>query len=145
MQKKELNRARKYAMYLFARRDHSEKELRERLEKNNKYQQETVEQVIKEAWENKWLIPPEELSERVARYLHEKFKGHIYINQYLRKKGLPEVELNEDLEIQKAQEIIERKYKNQIEDFQKRVKIHRFLSSRGFISPTIQQVLRSSN
>lgn len=132
-------------MYLLAKRDYSEKELRERLERNNKYQQETVEQVMEDAWKNNWLLPPEELAGRVARMLHEKLKGHLYITQYLRKKGLPAVELNEELEAQKASEIIERKYKNQTEEFEKRVKIQRFLASRGFLPPTIQQVLRNSN
>lgn len=142
---KELTRARKYVMYLLAKRDYSEKELRERLERNDKYQQETVEQVIEDAWKNKWLLPPEELAQKVARHLHEKLKGHLYIVQYLRKKGLPAVEMDEELEADKASEIVARKYKNQTEDFKDRVKIQRFLASRGFLSPTIQQVLRNSN
>lgn len=132
-------------MYLLAKRDYSEKELRERLERNDKYLQETVEQVIEDAWKNNWLLPPEELAQRVARRLHEKLKGHMYISHYLRQKGLPEVDFDEDLEAEKAAEIIARKYKNQTQDFKDQVKIKRFLASRGFFGSTIQQVLRNSN
>ena len=132
-------------MYLLAKRDYSEKELRERLERNDKYLQETVEQVIEDAWKNNWLLPPEELAQRVARRLHEKLKGHMYISHYLRQKGLPEVDFDEELEAEKAAEIIARKYNNQTEDFKDQVKIKRFLASRGFFGSTIQQVLRNSN
>ena len=100
----------KLTVYL-AQRDHSPLELRTKLAK--RFELEDINFALNEANERGWMKPPEELSEQVARQLHEKCKGIVYINNYLKKKGLPEVYSDEDTEMQKALLLKESKLKGQ--------------------------------
>ena len=88
------------------RRDHSITELRTKL--NPYYEKETIEEAIKKADEYNYLKPEDELSKQFARYLHQKNKGHHKIRFELQKKGLPEVEMNPDLELDKARYLLEK-------------------------------------
>lgn len=123
------------AMDFLARRDHSEKELREKLARD--YDDDEIETTIQEVKERGWLLPPEELSEKVTNELHRKRKGHLYILNFLRQKGLPEVPKNPEIEMEKALQILESKMKDP-GDTQRTVSL---LKNRGFDTETITRVL----
>ena len=122
-------------MDYLARRDHSEKELREKLGRN--FTPQEIQEAVEYATEHGWMTAPEELSERVALRLHEKYRGHLYICQYLRQKGLPLVDKDDDIEYKKALEWANLKWSS-CED---KGKIAQSLSRRGFESAIIRKVL----
>lgn len=134
--------ARDKIMDLLARRNHSELELRQKLSRT--YPAHDVSDAIEFARTHNWMLPDEELSGRVATALGRKKKGHRYINQFLRSKGLPPVEKDLQDEIRKGRAIIKAKLdKDGPFDYEERRKIYRILANRGFDDETIRQVLGS--
>lgn len=132
-------------MDLLARRDHSEKELRKKL--REKFSDEddgldAVEEAIAYAKENNWLGDPSALAYRMADMLHRRNKGIHYINQYLKEKGLPSVETDRALELEKALAIVKNKYDEDY-DFTRedKARVGRLLASRGFDSETVRKVI----
>ena len=120
-----------------ARRDHSEKELRQKL--RLRFSQDEIDQAIEFAKQKKWLASTDEellmFSCKVAEALHRKKKGIVYINHYLKKKGLPPIKKDLDRELEKARSLLGAK-KLQPQ------KAQRFLSSRGFDFETINKSLK---
>jgi regulatory protein len=134
--------AREKIMDLLARRGHSELELRQKLSRF--YEEDEVEDAITFARENNWMTPPDELAGRVAAELGRKQKGHRYINQFLKAKGLPVVAKDLDEEVRKGREIAQMKLgKDGPYDYEERKKIYRLLANRGFDDETIRRVLRA--
>lgn len=129
-------------MDLLARRDHSEKELRDKLARH--FEPEEIDQTITEVKERGWLLPPEELAAKATESLHRKNKGHLYILQFLRTRGLPEVPKDPDRELEKALDIIKQKAKDPT-DIKRTSSL---LKNRGFdtetISRTIHEIRRST-
>ncbi|HWU42761.1 MAG TPA: regulatory protein RecX [Bdellovibrio sp.] len=137
--------AKRKVMDLMARRDHSEKELRKKL--RDKFSdaddsEEAIEEAITFAKDNKWLGDPVDLAHRLADMLHRRNKGIHYINNYLREKGLPSVESDRALELEKALAIVKNKYDEDY-DFtrEEKARVGRLLASRGFDSETVRKVL----
>lgn len=123
------------AMDYLARRDHSEKELVEKLLKH--FPIDDVEEVVAEVKDRGWLLPPQELAEKVTQSLHRKNKGYLYIQHFLRQKGLPEIPKEPEIEYEKAQAIISAKAK----DPQDRTKVASLLKNRGFDTETVSRVI----
>lgn len=137
--------AKKKVMDLIARRDHSEKELRTKL--REKFSDEdAVDDVIDEAVafakDNNWLGDPVDLAHRLADMLHRRNKGIYYINNYLKEKGLPPVETDRALELEKALAIVKNKY-DEDHNFsrEEKARVGRLLASRGFDSETVRKVI----
>lgn len=130
----------KKAMDFLARRDHSEREIRQKLAK--KFEPEDVDNVVEILKKRNWLPNDEEqalaLAEKVAGTLHRKKKGLNYINGYLRQKGLPPVVKDEELELEKARALVKTKFRK-LEDVKD--KAGRFLLARGFDSSTVRKVI----
>lgn len=122
-------------MDYLARRDHSEKELIEKL--SNHFEWEEIEPAIAEMKERGWLLPPEELAQKVTESLHRKNKGHLYIQHFLRKKGLPGTEKDPERELSKAWDLIEAKSKGPA-DAKRSASL---LKNRGFDTETISRVI----
>ena len=139
------NLAKKKVMDLLSRRDHSEQELRTKL--RDKFSEVEdfdglVEEAIEFAKDSKWLGDPFELSLRTAESLHRRNKGIIYINNYLEQKGLPAVETDHSLELEKALTIVKNKYDENHEfSSEEKARVGRLLASRGFDSETVRKVL----
>ena len=150
-------------MDLLAQRDHSEKELRQKLRnylrpKKTRYKplpseekiaeiMEQVVEAINEAIEyaktHNWLAPPEKVSNSFGNSLHRRKKGIHYINQYLAQKGLPPIAVDSELAAQKAQELLNRKYPDvQTQPREIKAKAMRFLASRGFSMEVIRQLIK---
>lgn len=137
--------AKKKVMDLLARRDHSEKELRTKLRDRFSDEEglgDIVNEAIEFAKDNNWLGNPEDLASRMADMLHRRNKGIHYINNYLREKGLPSVETDRDLELEKALSIVKNKYDEDYEfSREEKAKVGRFLAARGFDSETVRKVI----
>ena len=130
---------------LLSRREHSEKELKQKLKKRE-FSNEEIEQALQKAKDHHLLGKPEEVAERFANQLHRKNQGIHFVNNTLREKGLPSVGRDEELELEKAKALVKTKYSRILgadgeipQD--KKLKIMRFLASRGFDSSTIRKVI----
>jgi regulatory protein len=132
--------ARNRLMDLLARRDHSEKELREKL--FDKFPPEEIDAALTFARDKGWLADDSKLANMFAESLRKRNKGIVYVNQYLKKKGLPSIKAEADQELEMALEIANTKY-NKFKDptIADKAKLMRFLASRGFSSDTIRSVL----
>ena len=131
-------------MDYLARRSHTELELSEKLLQH--YALEDVEDALTRAKAAGWILPPEEMSVRVAEELTRKRKGHRFINQFLEQKGLPPVKEDVEAEMAKAREILESKLNHSFDDDglipEALVpKAQRLLANRGFETETIARVL----
>ena len=123
------------AMDYLARRDHSEKELIEKL--STRYPEEEILAALSEMKERGWLLPPKELAEKVTNQFHAKNKGHLYIQHFLRKKGLPGTQKDPEMEFDKALSIIQTKAKDP-KDIKRLASL---LKNRGFDTETISRVI----
>ncbi len=143
--KQETLRAIRRIMDLLSRRDHSEKELKAKLHKF--FSPENTAKAIEEAKNRKWLSEPEILSARAAESLGRKLKGQKYIQNHLKKRGLPPISISDELELEKAVTLVKNKWNNKTgistEKFSiaEKQKIARFLLSRGFGMATIGKVI----
>lgn len=137
--KERLRALNKVADYL-ARRDHSELELRTKLGKH--FESSTIDWAIQEAQESNWLGDPQEIAERAALSLHRKRKGYLYIKRFLKEKGLPNVNRDETLEYEKAEDLLQDKF-GKFSDFsyEEKQKAFRFLINRGFEDSLIKDII----
>lgn len=130
-------------MDYLARRGFSEFELRQKLLQD--YAEGDVDDAIERAKESGWITPPDEMAERVALELGRKRKGHRFINQFLKQKGLPPVAENPDEEFAKARELLEARLKHDFSEGplprELYEKAQRILFNRGFNGETIRRVL----
>ncbi len=120
-------------------RSHSEHELKLKLKNFDK---QAVEKALNQARENKWLLDPKELAQCVAEELHRKKKGWLFIQSTLKKKKLPEVLKQENLEEEKCLYWLTKKSsseKSPSPDFLR--KMYRFLIYRGFENQTAKKAI----
>jgi regulatory protein len=139
--------ARNVMMDLLSRRDHSEKELRQKL-KQKEFTSEDIDKALVYAFECNLIPEPQDLAERFAHFLHRQKKGHLSINQTLKKKGLPPVALDYDLEKEKALQALEIKLRGRELselDRDQKGKLGRFLQARGYPLDVIRAVLYSKS
>ncbi|MBO9666749.1 MAG: RecX family transcriptional regulator [Bdellovibrio sp.] len=132
-------------MEMIARRDHSEHELRTKLQASFADEEEgseAIEEAMAYAKDKNWVGDPSALANRLADMLHRRNKGIYYINNYLKEKGLPSVESDRDFELEKAMAIVKNKYD---EDYkfskEDKARVGRLLASRGFDTETVRKVI----
>ena len=142
--KKKLTRTIRHSvMDLLAQRDHSIKELRQKL-KLKGYEPDQIQSAIDFVVENRWIGVPEELSMKFAESLHRKNKGIQYINRVLTEKGLPQIRSNSEIEVGKAIKLVHSKNifsRVAVKDKKIKAKLARFLEGRGFTREIIRKVL----
>lgn len=127
-------------MDLFARREHSEQELRAKLA--DRYPEHEIHAAIAHARAQKWLGDERALAERYAEDLHQKGKGLLYINEKLAAKGLPPVAEDPERELEKARKLAKTKWaRAEQPEEEDREKIGRFLQSRGFDPELVRKVI----
>lgn len=119
-----------------AKRDHSEKELRQKLAKYHKLEE--IEVALSAAADAGWLADPQIIAERVAAALGRRGKGHHFIQGYLRRKGLPSSLRDPENEFEKAKRLLE----NKLRAGDSRDKALRLLRNRGYDLEVISKVLR---
>ncbi|PWU22259.1 MAG: hypothetical protein C5B49_01060 [Bdellovibrio sp.] len=138
-------------MDLLARRDHSPKEVRDKLAET--FEPEEIEEAVAWATEKSWLPGDEDglraLADRMSEAYHRRKKGARYINEKLRRRGLPEIQPPMELELEKALELVNNKFQRMFQGkpqgefgLAERVKVQRFLLSRGFDPSVVRQVLQ---
>jgi regulatory protein len=122
-------------------RDHSAKELRTKLTLK-KFSEEEIEGGMGLAEEYNLIIEPEKLAENLCGQLHRKNKGILYINQYLKSKGLPAVAADWDKELEKARDLAQKRFsKNPPYTIEEKQDIYRYLTNRGYADQTINRVI----
>ncbi len=97
-------KARDKVMDILARRPHSRLEIEQKMSPH--YSMQEIVGAIQFAEENGWMMQPEEMAFRLSLELGRRKKGHRFIAQYLKKRGLPQVETDRDAEVEKAMEFI---------------------------------------
>ncbi len=158
-QQEELRIAQKKIMNLLSRRNYSRLELKKKL--HERFSPEVTRLALVWAEEQNWLPAEADIAARSAELLLRRNKGSHYIQNYLREKGLPPVEIDSAAELQRAMELVDSKWERQIQNIlnpdpdtpalnsQERFlenkklkdKICRFLLSRGFESQIVRKVL----
>jgi regulatory protein len=122
------------------KRDHSEKELKDKLKRY--YTDEAIAAALELAHERQYMKAPEALAVQVSEYLHRQSKGIRTINEKLKKRGLPKVEVDADRELDKCIVQLSKKFKSEdILSAAERVKAFRYLTYRGFDSETIKKAI----
>jgi SOS response regulatory protein OraA/RecX len=127
------------------RRNHSERELHTKLK--GKYSEVEITEAIIFAQEHGWMLNAESLAEQTTNALHRKKKGFLFIQRYLRQKGLPATARDTDAELEKVRRLVDRRYGSRAElkaDRMLMLKARRFLLSRGFQDDVIRKVLNES-
>lgn len=125
------------------RRDHSKLELKNKL--TQWYTDEAVEFAIQKAENLNYIKESDFLAKQFGEALHRKEKGIFYINQSLKKKGLPPLAADPERELAKCLELLRKKYGESTPlSAPIRVKAFRYLTSRGFDSETIINAIRKN-
>ena len=125
---------------ILARRPHSESELRRKLSRYHSVEE--VQDAIVRAKDYGWLANEDELSVRVCEELHRKRKGFFFIQKFLKEKGLPEVQMDSEVELEKARALIETLRRRGATD---RQTLGRKLQARGFQIDIIREVLNEKS
>lgn len=127
------------ARYL-AMRDHSETELRTKM--GRRFESDVVEKAIELARERDWLLAPEKLAQKATEELRRRKKSHRYIQNTLRKRGLPATSRDSDGEMEKIRELLRSRFVEAGDlSYEEKAKAYRFLKYRGFDDALIRKVL----
>ena len=127
-------------MRFLARRSYSELELRQKLAQY--YDDAEVADAIAFAHEQNWIPSPHEMAEQVARELTRKRKGHRYIQNFLREKGLPTTARDGEAELARGRELVATKWPEYRQaDRNEKIRISRFLANRGYDDETIRTII----
>lgn len=136
------------ALKKLAKRERASSDIRKHLESLD-CDSEIIESVLRELIEKKWL-DDERFSRALVRYQGGRGKGPSYIQRKLREKGLflkpSEIqqiveEAQGKTEIERAREIIERKYPNYLSDLKEKKKAFEALVRRGFSFETAKHAV----
>ncbi len=92
----------------------------------------------------KYIKDPHELAAQTGRALQARGKGRFYVQQALKKKGLPALHLDSEQELANCQELLSRRFHgHDLSQTAVRVKAFRYLTSRGFDSETVNKALKN--
>jgi regulatory protein len=131
------------ALRILARREHSRAELARKLSPYAESQQ--LLEVLLGELEGRKLLSNHRFAEMRAHVLSRKF-GAARIRQDLESKGVPD-EIVDTVsaagELERAREILQRKYKTHATTREEWAKRARFLQGRGFSSDTIYRLIRT--
>lgn len=125
---------------MLTRRDHSEKELTDKL--TRWYTTDAVQFAIAKAHELKLIKDEIFLKKQFADHMHRRSRGVHAINRLMKQKGLSTYVADDEQELAKCQALLLKKFgapsKLSAPD---RVKAYRFLAYRGFDSETIGRAI----
>lgn len=132
-----LLQAKHKVMDLFARRDHTLKEIEKKLK--DRCEPGTLKELLTWVAEQTWLPTEAHVQEQMVRALGRRKKGQNYINQKLKAMGLNSIKILPEIELEKALEALQLKWNPEdlvISDFaskqKQKAKVIRFLNGRGF-------------
>ena len=134
------------ALRLLARREHTRQELERKLSPHAGSSEDVKDLLA--GLKQKNQLSEERYAEERARQLSRKY-GAARIRQDLKSKGVSEELISRfsssENEMQKAKEILERKYRTPAATREEKAKRMRFLQSRGFSSEIIFKLLSARN
>ncbi len=143
-----LQQTKRKIMDLMARRDHSAREIQNKLKR--RAEPDTLKAALAWAEEQSWIPSEEKLQDQVTRAMSVRKKGQNALNLKLQQLGLKPVRLNADVELEIALRALESRFKSDIlkgldfKEFQKqKAKTMRFLLSKGFSSSVIQKAVKA--
>ncbi len=143
-----LKEAQRKIMDMLATRDHSEKEIRKKL--NLRFEAETTDLALEWARTQNWLPSEEKVQTMVIQSLGRRKKGQNAINKKLQEMGLAKVRIEPEIELEKALEAIETKFKKNLfvgldfkSSMKEKARVLRFLIGRGFDGSTAQKTLNT--
>ncbi len=127
-----------------SRRDHSEKELKQKLSK--RFPPNEVAAALEFAYEHELIAEPQRLASTLADQWNRRKLGALKIRKKLMEKGLPSVATDSELELEKALELAhtrrDKMRPSELEDSAAaKAKIGRFLISRGFQPAIVRKVI----
>jgi regulatory protein len=143
----DLAQAKKLVINWISRRDYSEFELKQKLERIAPPG--TMNEVISWCHQQKLILSPEVMTEMVIQKFDRQKKGIEQINHQLRKMGLVEILEDTSIELEKSTQLIFKKIGQILRtkpwsslDFEEKqmvkAKVFRFLATRGFSSEIIE-------
>ena len=91
---------------LLKQREHTPLELKEKLLR--RFSEDSVEEALREAQNQKWIKSNEELSEQVVTQLNRKNKSWFYMKHYLEKKGLDPSPYDRQTELEKMENLLKK-------------------------------------
>jgi len=130
-----MEKAKIHALKLLSKKDYFEKELREKLKKKG-FPEEEIEQTILYL-KNQKLIDDVKLLKRYKELSIQKGKSPANLRAKLYRKGITEVELSYEEELESALYLLENKYRKE-KNYKDVVK---FLKNRGFSYSVIQEAV----
>jgi SOS response regulatory protein OraA/RecX len=139
--KGDFNRALDSVARLLAMRDHSVFELKQKL--GRRFEEDLVNMVLEEAESRRWLIPEEDVARRLSESLSRRGKSAGYIQAQLRKRRLPEQEVNHEDELEKARSLLVKKFGAEKLSYEDRAKAYRYLKYRGFADQWIRKAINN--
>ena len=139
-ERSEASRARETLTRLLAIRDHSAKELKEKL--SRKYSPAATLQALAWAEQHELIKASDLLSQQLSQQLGRQLKSHRQIGAQLIKKGLPGQKENRETELEKIRKLLSRKIKVSGKiSYEEKVKAYRYLKYRGFSDALIRVAL----
>ena len=140
-------RCKNSAIYSLAMREHSRKELYNKLQKKEYVEGVDVEKLLDELEEKNYLNE-QRFAESFLRYRSSKGQGSVKITSELYSRGINRNLIDQTFEkseinwFNKAKEQLEKKFgKEKSIDFKEKCKRMRFLSSRGFSSEIVHSIV----
>lgn len=127
---------------LLAKRDHSIYELHKKLSRF--YPHEEIVEALTIAAEGNWLTDESTLAKKFSEELDRKKKSARYIQQNLKKRGLTAPPADEEVEVSKAAELLEKRF-GPLKgfSFQEKQKAYNYLAYRGFSSDVIRKAINA--
>lgn len=143
----ESTRARETLTRLLSIRDHSRRELKQKL--SRKYSAEATAEALEWAENHQLLREEAAISQVLSQQLDRQLKSHRQIGAQLMKKGLPPQKANRDLELEKIRRLLGRKFRQEVTSgkkfsYEEKIKAYRFLKNRGFSDSLIKIALNES-
>jgi SOS response regulatory protein OraA/RecX len=124
-----------------AMRDHSVFELKTKL--SRQFEDNVISTVLAEAEARGYLLPEEQIAKRLSEALSRRGKSAGYISAELRKRHLPEQEISSEDELEKARQLLVKKFGAEKLSYEDRAKAYRFLKYRGFDDQWIRKAINN--
>jgi regulatory protein len=126
-----------------SRRDHTESEVLKKLIVHHEIDE--IESAVLRARGARLFANPQVLAQQTAESLLKRGKGSRYVAGYLRTKGLPPAKTNPEAELHQAQQLVRRRFRFEPPwTMEQRQKVQRFLSSRGYSSSVVREIIAAS-
>lgn len=144
-QRIDLKQIKSKCLGLLVKRDHSRFELKQKLKRYYLFSDDDFKASLDWLLELGYLPDEAQLAIRWAKKLQSEGRGHGYIVNKLKSRGLIAPQKDEDAEVAAAHIFLEKKLRNRVlkdMDFKEKQKLGRALTSRGFSPSIVRDLLK---